>query len=92
MKMKEFGPPGGARPWRPPLDPPMWAPQDSFPLEEHGTRDLDPPGRDMGPGSQTGSDIIQRPPPRGLTTAFENIALPQMSFSGGNKTKIRNQD
>ena len=24
MKMKEFGPPGGgARPWRPPLDPPM---------------------------------------------------------------------
>ena len=22
MKMKEFGP-GGARPWRPPLDPPM---------------------------------------------------------------------
>ena len=28
MKMKEFGPPGGgARPWRPPLDPPMqWPP------------------------------------------------------------------
>ena len=26
MKMKEFGPPGGgARPWRPPLDPPMVA-------------------------------------------------------------------
>ena len=23
MKMKEFGPPGGARPWCPPLDPPM---------------------------------------------------------------------
>ena len=23
MKMKEFGPRGGARPWRPPLDPPM---------------------------------------------------------------------
>ena len=23
MKMKEFEPPGGARPWRPPLDPPM---------------------------------------------------------------------
>ena len=23
MKMKEFGPPGGARPWPPPLDPPM---------------------------------------------------------------------
>ena len=24
MKMKEFGPSGGgARPWRPPLDPPM---------------------------------------------------------------------
>ena len=23
MKMKEFGPPGGAHPWRPPLDPPM---------------------------------------------------------------------
>ena len=27
MKMKEFGPPGGgARPWRPPLDPPMYLP------------------------------------------------------------------
>ena len=27
MKMKEFGPPGGgARPWRPPLDPPMGVP------------------------------------------------------------------
>ena len=27
MKMKEFGPPGGgARPWRPPLDPPMFRP------------------------------------------------------------------
>ena len=24
MKMKEFGPRGGARPWRPPLDPPMY--------------------------------------------------------------------
>ena len=23
MKMKEFGPPGGTRPWRPPLDLPM---------------------------------------------------------------------
>ena len=27
MKMNEFGPPGGARPWRPPLDPPMEMPQ-----------------------------------------------------------------
>ena len=26
MKMKEFGPPGGACPWRPPLDPPMRIP------------------------------------------------------------------
>ena len=24
MKMKEFGPPGGARPWRPTLDPPLF--------------------------------------------------------------------
>ena len=62
-------------------------PLDRSPLEEHWIRDKDPPGRDMGPGSQTGSDIIQRPPPRGLTTAFENIALPQTSFSGGNKLK-----
>ena len=23
MKMKEFGPPGGAHPWHPSLDPPM---------------------------------------------------------------------
>ena len=63
-------------------------PLDRSPLEEHWIRDRDPPGRDMGPGSQTGSDIIQRlPPPRGLTTAFKNIALPQTSFSGGNKLK-----
>ena len=26
MKMKEFGPQGGARPWLPPLDPPMHLP------------------------------------------------------------------
>ena len=32
------------------------------PQKEHGTRVRDPPGRNMGPGSQTGSDIIQRPP------------------------------
>ena len=27
----------------------------------------DPPGRNMGPGSQTGSDIIQRPPVNRMT-------------------------
>ena len=32
-----------------------------------------------------GSDIIQRPLPRGQKDACENITLPQTSFAGGNK-------
>ena len=33
------------------------------PQEKHGTRHRDhPPQRNMGPGSQTGSNIIQKPP------------------------------
>ena len=35
------------------------------PWKEHGSRDRDYPRRNMGPGSQRGSDIIQTPPPRG---------------------------
>ena len=39
----------------------------------------------IGPGSQTGSDIIQRPPPpvNKMTHASENITLLQTSFAGG---------
>ena len=50
----------------------------------------DPPSRPhkrkMGPGSQTWSDIIQRPtlPVDRMTDASENIALPQASFAEGN--------
>ena len=40
------------------------------------------PRRHMRPGSQTGSDIIQRPP-CGMTDTCENITLPQTSFAGG---------
>ena len=38
-----------------------------------------PQGRDMGPGSQTGSDIIQRPvlPVDRITKMNKNITLPQ---------------
>ena len=55
--------------------------------EEHGTRDRDPSRRNMGRGSQTGSDIIQRTPSPmdRITDASENITLPQTSFAGGNK-------
>ena len=68
---------------------------DRDPQKEHGTRDRDPqkvhgtrdrPSRkNMGPGSQTGSDIIQRPPPpmNRMTHASKNITLPQTSFAGG---------
>ena len=45
----------------------------------------DPPGqrpvrRNMGPGSQAGSDITER-----WTDTCENITLPQTSFAGDNK-------
>ena len=37
--------------------------RDRGPQKKHVTRDRDPPRRNMGPGNQTGSDIIQRPHP-----------------------------
>ena len=37
--------------------------RDRGPQKKHVTRDRDPPRRNMGPGNQTGSDIIQRPLP-----------------------------
>ena len=41
MKMKEFGPPGGgARPWRPPLDPPMKSNQKSIEQDFPATDDI----------------------------------------------------
>ena len=46
-----------------------------------------PPRRNMGPGSQTGSDI-QRPPPSPVDRMIDmckSITLPQTSFAGGNK-------
>ena len=47
--------------------------------QEHETRDRAPiPRRNMGPGIQTGSDIIQRPPPVDrMTDTCKNIPLPQ---------------
>ena len=56
------------------------------PQKEHGTRVRDPPRRNMRTDSQTGSDIIQRPP-RGWKNTCENITLPQTSFAGGKYQK-----
>ena len=54
--------------------------------KEHGTRDRDPPRRNMGLGNQAESDIIQRPPPPhcGEANTCEDITLAQTSFVGGN--------
>ena len=38
----------------------------------------------MGPVSQIGSDIIQRPPVNRMTHTSKNITLPQTSFAAGN--------
>ena len=59
--------------------------------KEHGTRDRDPLRRNMGPGSQTGSDIIQRPPSvvDRMTDTSENITLLQTSCVGGKKWGAR---
>ena len=61
-------------------------PLDRDPQKEHGTRVKDPPRRNMGTDSQTGSDIIQRPP-RGWKNTCENITFPQTSFAGGKYQK-----
>ena len=45
----------------------------------------EPPRRNMRPGCQTESDIIQRPTPMDMTDASGNITLHQTSFAGGNK-------
>ena len=54
------------------------------PKQEHGARDRDLPGRNIGPANQTGSDIIQRPHPpvNRMTHASKNIALPQNFVCG----------
>ena len=41
----------------------------------------------MGPGSQTGSDIIQSPPDR--QTHVKTLPCPQTSFAWGKKTILR---
>ena len=48
-----------------PTKMPCWTetPLDRDPTwKKHGTKDRDLPRRNMGSGSETGSDIIQRPP------------------------------
>ena len=63
-------------------------PSDRDPLDKDPVdRDPPPPGRNMGPGSQTGSDIMQRPlaPMGRITYMCKNITLLQVSFEGGNK-------
>ena len=42
----------------------------------------DPPRRSMGPDSQTGSDIILRPPVDRMTDTCKNITLPPNFFVG----------
>ena len=59
-------------------------PLDRDPLEGTWDQGRRPSRRNTGPGSQTGSDIIQRPPSLPWTDNYENITLPQTSFSGGN--------
>ena len=51
-----------------------------------GLKTETPPGRNMEPVSQTGSDIIQRPPTpvNRMTDASKNITLPQTSLAGAN--------
>ena len=51
--------------------------------------EIEAPGRNMGPGSQTGRDIIQRPPTPcdRITGLCKNITLPKTSFVGGNYGK-----
>ena len=53
-----------------------------------------PPGRNMGSGSQTGSDIIQRLPPLvdRMTDVSKNITLPLTSFAGGKNAKLSHND
>ena len=60
----------------PPLDRPP-------PRKEHGTRDKDTRKSNMGLGSQTGSNIIQRPS-CGQADTSETITLLQTSFAGDN--------
>ena len=64
-------------------DPPGQSPLDREPLEETWDQRQRPPGRNMGPGSQTGSDIIQRPHVNRMTHVSKKITLPQTSFSEG---------
>ena len=59
---------------------------DRDPWKEHWTRDRDPLER-TGPGSQTGSDIIQRLP-CGQTDTCKSITLPQIPFVGSNNTSV----
>ena len=56
------------------------------PGKEHETRNRDPPKRNMGPGSQTGGDSIQRPPCE-QTNTCKNSTLPQTSFASCNNLR-----
>ena len=61
---------------------PLWTETPNEGTCDQGQR---PPRRNMGSGSQTGSDIIQTPPPPmdRMTDTCKNITLPQSSFAGG---------
>ena len=63
---------------RPPELRPPWT---EIPWKENGTRDRDPSRRNMGPGSQTGSGIMQRTPPHvaRMTDMCKNFTLTQTS-------------
>ena len=58
---------------------------DSDPLGQRPPRwHRDPPRRNMGPGSQTGSDITRSPPPRWTEWLTHTSELAQTSFMGAN--------
>ena len=66
----------GGSPWQRPPPPP----EATWDLRQR------PPRRNMGPVSQTGSDIVtsyRDPSPCGQTDTCKNITLPQTSFAGG---------
>ena len=94
--------PPGQRPprLRPPGQRPKWtttpwtetqmdkAPQTETPRQRPQKRPLETPRRNMWPGSQTGSDIIQRHP-CGQTDTCENITSPKTSFASDKNSPIR---
>ena len=63
------------------------------PWKEHGTKDRNPPGRNMGSGSQTGSNIIHRPlspcEQNDCQTGVKTLPCPKLHLRLATKSKGR---